>query len=91
MRRCWRPSSSPEWFSKAAAQSYYHGDLKDQLLARIEQGEKRDLDLVFHWSDYDYKDESRDFDARRDAREVVAKLEAKGYQPVIHNVSDGVG
>ena len=80
----------PGTFGKAAAQSFYHGDLKDQLMATI-QGEKSDLELIFHWSSYDYRDPARDFDARADARSVVAALEARGYQPRVLEVDDGVG
>ena len=81
----------PGVFGKAAAQSFYKGDMHDDLVALIDKGEKRDLELLFHWSGYDYNDPRRDFDARRDARELTAKLRAKGYQPKILEVDDGVG
>ncbi len=81
----------PGTFGKAAAQSYYHGDLKDDLIAAISGGGKRDLELLFHWSSYDYRDPEQEFDARADARSVVAVLEAEGYQPKILEVDDGVG
>ncbi len=81
----------PDTFSRAAAQSYYHGDLKDDLMAAITEGEKRDLELLFHWSSYDYRDPSRDFDARADAESMVARLREKGYEPRILEADDGVG
>ncbi|MCP3961705.1 MAG: PQQ-binding-like beta-propeller repeat protein [bacterium] len=81
----------PGLFDKAAAQSFYKGDLHDDLLALIDEGDKRDLELLFHWSGYDYRDPRRDFDARRDAKELTAKLREKGYEPRILEVDDGVG
>ena len=81
----------PGTFGKAAAQSYYHGDLKDDLMAAISGGDAQDLELLFHWSSYDYRDPANDFDARADARDVVAALEAKGHRPRILEVDDGVG
>ena len=78
-------------FDKAAAQSFYNGDLRADLTAMIGEGEKRDLELLFHWSSYDYRDPSSDFDARRDAESLVAQLEEKGYEPKVIEVDDGVG
>ncbi len=81
----------PATFGKAAAQSYYHGDLKDELTAAVAKREKPDLEFLFHWSTYDYRDPSRDFDARADAEGLVAALREKGYQPRIVEVDDGFG
>jgi hypothetical protein len=54
-------------------------------------GEKHDLELLFHWSSYDSFDAFFDFDARRDAKSVVAALEKNGYSPKIFESNDGVG
>ncbi len=81
----------PGTFGKVAAQSFYHGDLKEDLMAAIESGEKHDLEVIFHWSSYDYLEPSSGFDARADAKGVVAALEAKGHQPRIIAVDDGAG
>ena len=54
-------------------------------------GEKHDLELVFHWSSYDSFDQFWDFDARRDAKSVVAALEKNGYSPKVFESDDGVG
>ncbi|MDA8020769.1 MAG: PQQ-binding-like beta-propeller repeat protein [Thermoanaerobaculia bacterium] len=74
----------PGAFSQAAAQSFEHRDLKEDLMAAA-AGEKHDLELVFHWSNYDR------FDARRDAGSVVAALENNGYSPKVFESNDGVG
>ncbi len=81
----------PGLFGHAAAHSFYKGDLHDDLLAMISDGEKRDLGLVFHTSSHDYRDPSNDFDARRDTEDVVARLEAKGYVPRVIRSDDGAG
>ncbi len=80
----------PEIVSRAAAQSYEHGELEEDLMAAA-SGEKRDLELLFHWSSYDYFDPFFDFDARRDAKSVVAALEKNGYSPKILESNDGAG
>jgi enterochelin esterase-like enzyme len=80
----------PEIFSQAAAQSYQHGELKENLLAAA-SGEKHDLELLFHWSSYDSFNPFFDFDARRDAQSVVAVLEQNGYSPKVFESNDGVG
>jgi len=80
----------PEIFSRAAAQSYQHGEFEEELMAAA-SGEKHDLELVFHWSSYDRFDPFFDFDARRDARSVVAALEKNGYRPKTLESNDGVG
>lgn len=77
-------------FSRAAAQSFEHGDLEEDLMAAA-SGEKHDLELVFHWSSYDYIDPFFDFDARGDAKSVVAALEKNGYSPKIFESNDGFG
>ncbi len=80
----------PETFSRAAAQSYEHGELEEELMAAA-SGKKHDLELVFHWSSYDRLDPFWDFDARRDAQSVVTALEKNGYSPKIFESNDGVG
>jgi outer membrane protein assembly factor BamB len=80
----------PETLSQAAAQSYQHGALEEDLIAAA-SSDKHDLGLVFHWSSYDSFDPYFDFDARRDAKSVVAALEANGYNPKILESNDGVG
>ena len=80
----------PGTVSRAAAQSYEHGELKEDLLAAA-AGEKHDLELVFHWSSHDSIDPFFDFDARRDARSLVAALEKNGYSPKVFESDDGVG
>ena len=54
-------------------------------------GEKHDLELLFHWSSYDNFDSFFGFDARGDAKSVVAALEKNGYSPQILESDDGVG
>lgn len=81
----------PDQFSKAAAQSFYKGDLHDDLLAMIEKSEGRDMDLLIHWSSFDYKDPNQDLDSQRDAKELVAKLGSKGHSPVVIESTDGAG
>jgi enterochelin esterase-like enzyme len=80
----------PGIVSRAAAQSYEHGALEEDLMAAA-SGEKHDLELVFHWSSYDSFDPFWDFDARRDARSLVAALEENGYRPRVFESDDGVG
>jgi len=80
----------PGVLSRAAAQSYEHGALEEDLMAAA-AGERHDLELVFHWSSHDRLDPFWDFDARRDAQIVVAALEKKGYSPKIIESDDGVG
>lgn len=80
----------PGVFSRAAAQSYEHGEFEENLMAAA-SGEKHDLELVFHWSSYDRLLPFWDFDARRDAKSVVAALEKNGYSPKILESNDGVG
>ena len=80
----------PETVSRAAAQSYEHGALEEDLLAAA-SGEKHDLELVFHWSSYDRFYPFWDFDARRDAKSMVAALEKNGYSPKVIESDDGFG
>ncbi len=80
----------PETVSRAAVQSYDHGAFEEELLAAA-SGERHDLELVFHWSSHDRFDPYWDFDARRDAKSVVAALEKNGYRPKIFESNDGVG
>ena len=80
----------PGMVSRAAAQSYRHGQLKEDLMAAA-LGEKHDLELVFHWSSYDSFDAFFDFDARRDAKSLVAALQKNGYNPKVFESDDGVG
>ena len=80
----------PATFSRAAAQSYRHGELEDDLMAAA-SGEQHDLELLFHWSSYDDFNPLFDFDARRDAKSLVAALEKNGYSPKILESNDGVG
>ncbi|MEO1368661.1 MAG: alpha/beta hydrolase-fold protein, partial [Acidobacteriota bacterium] len=80
----------PEVVSKAAAQSYRHGQLKDALLAAA-SGEKHDLELVFHWSPFDRLEPAFGFDAKRDAEGLVAALEDNGYRPTVFESHDGPG
>jgi len=80
----------PETVSQAAAQSYEHGELEGQLMAAA-SGVKHDLELLFHWSSYDSFNQFFDFDARRDAKSVVAALEKNGYSPKVFESDDGVG
>ena len=80
----------PGVVSRAAAQSYQHGQLEEDLMAAA-SGEKHDLELVFHWSAYDLLDPISDNDARRDAQSLVAALEKNGYRPKIFESNDGTG
>ncbi len=80
----------PEILSRAAAQSYRHGELEDDLMAAA-SGEKHDLELLFHWSSYDYRHPLFAIDARRDAKDLVATLEQNGYRPKTFESHDGVG
>ncbi|MEM8960799.1 MAG: alpha/beta hydrolase-fold protein, partial [Acidobacteriota bacterium] len=80
----------PEVFSQAAAQSYEHGDLEEDLMTAA-SGDQHDLELVLHWSSYDRLIPYWDFDARRDAQNVVAALENNGYSPTIIESNDGAG
>ncbi len=80
----------PGLVSRAAAQSYKHGELEEDLMAAA-SGEKHDLELLFHWSSYDDFDPFFGFDARRDAKNVVAALEKNGYSPKIFESNDGFG
>ena len=80
----------PETVSRAAAQSYEHRTFKEELMAAV-SGEKHDLELVFHWSSYDRLMPFWGFDARRDAKSVVAALEKNGYSPKVLESDHGVG
>ena len=80
----------PGIFSRAAAQSYYHGNLYEELLSRIgsARGEVRTL---FQWSSHDYADPAEDFSARRDAQVVAERLRERGGSPAILESTDGAG
>ncbi|MEM1183220.1 MAG: PQQ-binding-like beta-propeller repeat protein [Acidobacteriota bacterium] len=80
----------PEAVSRAAAQSYEHGQFEEELLAAA-SGEKHDLKLIFHWSSYDRQVPFWDWDARREAQAVVAALEKNGYRPKVLESTDGPG
>lgn len=80
----------PETVSRAAAQSYEHGALEEDLRVAA-SGEKHDLELVFHWSSHDRFYPFWDFDARRDGKNMVATLEKNGYRPKIIESDDGFG
>ena len=80
----------PETVSRAAAQSYEHGALEEDLMAAV-SGEKHDLELVFHWSSHDRSYPFFEFDARRDSTNMVAALEKNGYRPKIIKSDDGFG
>jgi enterochelin esterase-like enzyme/outer membrane protein assembly factor BamB len=80
----------PGIVSRAAAQSYRHAQLEEDLMAAA-SGEKHDLELVFHWSSYDRRDPKSDFDAREDAKSLVAALKENGYSPKVFESDDGVG
>ncbi|MEM7355834.1 MAG: alpha/beta hydrolase-fold protein, partial [Acidobacteriota bacterium] len=80
----------PQTFSRAVAQSYRHGDLDEELMDAA-SGDKHDLELLFQWSSYDYRDPSSNFSAREEAKGVVAALEKNGYSPMIFESNDGVG
>ncbi len=75
----------PELFGKAAAQSFYKGEQHDDLVSMIDASKARDLQLVFHWSSYDYEN------ARSDGPELVTHLEKHGFKPSVIQVDDGVG
>ncbi len=81
----------PGLFGKVAVQSLFLGDARQgkKHLAVVEGAEKRDLDLYLEWSRYDLKNDARD--ARADNLRLLEVLEKKGYQPVTHEVSDGIG
>ncbi|MEM1182369.1 MAG: PQQ-binding-like beta-propeller repeat protein [Acidobacteriota bacterium] len=93
----------PETFSRVAAQSFQLGENKEALLAAAgalpepgqpqdgQSSEARDLTLVFHWSSHDTYRPLFNFDARRDAQEMVAALEERGYRPTVFESDDGVG
>ena len=81
----------PQVFGKAGAQSFYKGDLHDDLLAMIEQGDRRGMDVLLHWSSYGYADPDQDLDSRRDGRDLVAKLKTQGFDPTVIETDDGVG
>ncbi len=81
----------PNLFGKAAAQSFYRGEQHDKLVAMIEASEPRDMELVFHYSTYDYKDPHNDLDARLHSQELITRLEKKGFKPSVIDVNDGVG
>ena len=80
----------PESLSRAVAQSYEHGELEDALMAAA-AGKKHDLELIFHWGEYDRLMPFWDFDAKRDAQNLVATLEKNGYSPKIFESNDGPG
>ncbi len=80
----------PGTVSRAAAQSYQHGQLEEDLMAAA-SGEKHDLELVFHWSSYDRLDPIFEVDARGNAKSLVAALEKNGYSPKIFESNDGAG
>ena len=74
----------PETISRAAVQSYRHGDLEEELMTAA-SGEPHDVELLFHWSSYDR------VNTRLEAESVVAVLEQSGYHPTIFESNDGVG
>ncbi|MEM7582810.1 MAG: PQQ-binding-like beta-propeller repeat protein [Acidobacteriota bacterium] len=81
----------PKVFGKVAAQSFYRGEMHDELVAMIDAAKSSDTQVVLHFSSHDYKDPNRDFDARRDNKELVAQLEGKGFEPSVIDVDDGAG
>ncbi len=85
----------PETFSRVAVQSLQSRRLEEDLMAAasgtVVSGERHDLKMVFHWSSYDFFNPLLGFDARRDAKNLVAALEKNGYRPKIFESDDGVG
>ncbi|MEM9290612.1 MAG: PQQ-binding-like beta-propeller repeat protein [Acidobacteriota bacterium] len=77
-------------FSRVAALSYYHGNLRPALMEGIES-EGEEVHALFLWSSHDYADPAEDFIARRDAQEVAATVKESGGSPTILEVTDGAG
>ncbi len=80
----------PETVSRAAALSYEHGALEEDLMAAV-SGERHDLELVFHWSSHDRFYPFWDMDARRDSKDMVETLRKNGYRPKTIESDDGFG
>ena len=85
----------PGTFSRVAVQSLQSRQLEADLMAAASgtgvSGERHDLEMVFHWSSYDFSNPLLGFDARRDAKNLVATLEKNGYRPKTFESDDGVG
>ncbi|MCP4653874.1 MAG: PQQ-binding-like beta-propeller repeat protein, partial [bacterium] len=82
----------PDLFGRVAVQSLLLGELEDEIVALIEEGEKRDLRVYVEWSLYDLKaQEEPIFDARGDSRRLVSLLEKRGYQPTAREIVQGIG
>ncbi|MEM9594032.1 MAG: PQQ-binding-like beta-propeller repeat protein [Acidobacteriota bacterium] len=80
----------PEAVSRAVAQSFQSRRLEGDLMAAASE-ETHDLELLFHWSTNDFFSPFNNFDARRDAKDLVAALERNGYRPKTFESDDGVG
>ena len=81
----------PEVFTKASAQSFYEGEQHADLLAMLDDGFQRDLDLLFHWSTFGYQNPRKGVDTQRQGQNLVAKLRDMGYQPTVIESNDGFG
>jgi len=78
-------------FGRVAAQSFYRGDLGDELMEKIRGSSGPAKTVYVHWSLRDYLDEGSDLDAKRDSEQVAALLEEKGHRTVTREVGHGPG
>ncbi len=81
--------SRPEVFGRAAVQSYYFGQMGDEVKAMIADGKRRDLTLYVAVSSHDYA--SGDVESAKEGPELVKLLRAGGYEPVVQESGDGAG
>ena len=77
-------------FTSAVLLGNEYGPLGDDVKAAI-SGPKHDLKLVLHWSTHDRYYPFWDFDARRDSKDLVERLEQNGYRPKAIESDDGIG
>ena len=79
----------PGLFGKAAVVSFFQRDLRDELTARIEKGEKLEVDFYIEWSRHGWTDPVRGRDAGVDTRQLAEMLGKRGYR--LHTVEVGDG
>jgi enterochelin esterase-like enzyme/outer membrane protein assembly factor BamB len=71
----------PDVFGKAALYSPSMGlGVHDALVELLRSGAGRDVKLYVDWNRYDYRNVDSDIDFKRESRELVAALEAGGYE-----------
>lgn len=80
----------PDTFGMVAMQSYYDGDLRQDLETLLER-EGEPFEVYAEWSRYDFLDPAYDLDAAAQTRAIVERLRRDGHRVETSEVGDGPG